>query len=142
MRTALLIVHIASAAAWFGHKLMVPRDIRMSLRSGDVASAMVERMRGMARLGIGSALGTAFSGIGLLWLAGWSASTTLGLGIFAAIAAIVVGASRARPAWEAVERAVEHGDLATGGAFGRRFSAWLHLESVLWMAALAAMVVG
>lgn len=142
MRTALLIVHIASAAAWFGHKLMVPRDIRMSLRSGDVASAMVERMSGMSRLGIGSALGTVFSGIGLLWLADWSASATLGVGILAALAAVFVGAARARPAWNGVQRGVDSGDLVTAAAFGRQFSRWLSLELLLWMVALAAMIVG
>lgn len=114
----------------------------MSLGSGEVASAMVERMRGMAKLGIGSALATVLSGIGLLWVADWSASATLGLGIFFAIGAMVIGAARARPAWDGVQRAVEDGDLATAGAFGRRVSAWLQLESLLWVVALAAMIVG
>lgn len=114
----------------------------MSLVSGDVASAMVERMKGMARLGIGSALGTVFSGIGLLWLADWSASSTLGVGILAAIAGIFVGTSRARPAWNGLQRAVGGGDLVTAAAFGRQFSRWLSLESLLWMVALAAMIMG
>lgn len=142
MRTALLIIHVAAAAAWFGHKLLVPRDIRMSLASPALATAMVSRMTGMARLGISAALVTLLSGAGLLWLDSWSASATLGLGIFAALAAIGVGASRARPAWAGVQRAVDVGDLTTAGAFGRRFSAWLHLESLLWIMALTAMIAG
>lgn len=103
---------------------------------------MVERMRGVARLGIGSALTTLLSGIGLLWVADWSASATLGVGILAAIAAIAVGAARARPAWDGLQRAVDVGDLATAGAFGRQFSRWLNLESLLWIVALAAMIMG
>lgn len=114
----------------------------MSLTSPEVASAMVARLKAVARLGIGSALATVLSGIGLLWSADWSATPTLGVGIFAAIVAVAVGASRARPAWDGVDRAVAAGDLVTAGAFGRQFSRWLHLESLLWIAALAAMIVG
>ena len=142
MHTALLIVHVAAAAAWFGHKLMVPRDIMMSLSTHEMASAMVERMRGTARLGIGSALATVLSGVGLLSLADWSASAMLGLGILAALGAIAVGASWARRSWSGVQRAVSEGDLATAGAFGRQFSRWLYLESLLWIVALGAMISG
>ncbi|HSJ27643.1 MAG TPA: hypothetical protein VLB67_05485 [Acidimicrobiia bacterium] len=143
MRTLLLVVHIVAAAAWFGHKLTVPRQIRTSIDAGpDQAGTMVVQMRGTARLGIGAALLTVATGVALLALAGWTATTVLGLGIMAALAAVAVGAVFARPAWRGLEAAVVDDDLATAGAFGRRFSRLLHVENLLWTAALWAMVAG
>lgn len=93
MHTLLLVVHIASAAVWFGHKLPIPRDIRVSLGAGgEAATVMVQRLTATARLGIGSAVLTVLSGVALLWNAGWSSTTLLGVGILAAIGAIVLGA--------------------------------------------------
>lgn len=143
MRTLLLVIHIGAAAAWFGHKLTIPREIRSSLaHGGAVAEAMVQRLPVTARLGISAALVTVLSGIGLLWNANWTASAAIGLGIMAAIGAIAVGASVARPAWVGLASAVEEGDLGLAAAFGRRFARFLHLENLLWLAALTAMVAG
>jgi hypothetical protein len=142
MRTLLLVVHIAAASAWFGHKLMIPRDIRRSISDQGQASAMVERVGAAAPLGIGAALVTIASGIGLLALNNWTATTLLGLGIMAALGAVVVGASSARRAWAALEDAVRQSDLALAAAFGRRFSRSMAFENLLWLTALAAMVAG
>jgi hypothetical protein len=143
VQTLLLVVHIASAAVWFGHKLPIPRDIRVSLASGgEAAATMVTRLTASARLGIGAAVLTFLTGVGLLWDAGWSSSTLLGLGILAATGAIVLGAVAARPAWEGLAAAVTSGDNELAAAYGRRFSRRLHLENVLWIAALAAMIAG
>ena len=143
MHTLLVVIHIASAAVWFGYKLPIPRDIRVSLGAGgEAATVMVQRLTASARLGIGSALLTVVSGLGLLWNAGWSSSTLLGLGILAAIGAIVLGAAAARPAWEGLSAAVSSADHELAGAFGRRFSRLLHFENALWLAALAAMIAG
>jgi hypothetical protein len=60
----------------------------------------------------------------------------------AAVGAIVVGAMAARPAWTGLAEAVERGDLPGAAAFGRRFARYLHLENLLWLAALTAMVAG
>ena len=141
MRTLLLVVHIAAAGAWFGHKLTIPADIRNSIADGgDVALGMVERMKASARLGISSAAVTVASGVGLLAIAGWQAPVVLGLGIMAALAAIAVGAVVARPAWAGLETAVGAGDLALAAAFGRRFSRAVHAENLLWITALSGMV--
>ncbi len=102
---------------------------------------MCRRLAASARVGIGSAVLTVLSGIGLLWNAGWTSSTLLGVGILAAIGAIVVGVT-AQPAWAGLTAAVSSGDNDLAGAYGRRFSRWLHLENLLWLAALAAMVAG
>jgi hypothetical protein len=103
---------------------------------------MVERLGRLARVGIGAALLTLASGVGLLWIAGWTASAVLGVGIMCALGAIAVGAAFARPAWNGLAAAVADEDLAVAGAYGRRFSRWLTVESVLWIAALWAMVAG
>jgi hypothetical protein len=143
MRTFLLVIHILAASAWFGHKLTIPRDIRTSLEHGPAAAAqMVRRTSATARLGIGSALLTVVSGVALLGQADWRATTLRGLGILAAIGAIVMGATLARPAWAALEQAVERGELAVAAAYGRRFARHLHTENLLWLAALTAMVAG
>ena len=143
VRTFLLVVHIASAAAWFGHKLPIPRDIRVSVvAGGEAATTMVQRLTATAGLGIGSAVLTVLSGLGLLWNAGWSSSTLLGVGILAAIGAIVLGAVAARPAWTGLAAAVSSGERELAGAYGRRFSRYLHFENVLWLVALAAMIGG
>lgn len=143
MHTLLLVVHIASAAVWFGHKLPIPRDIRVSLGAGgEAATVMVQRLTATARLGIGSAVLTVLSGVALLWNAGWSSTTLLGVGILAAIGAIVLGAVAARPAWAGLTSAVSGGDPEVAAAYGRRFSRMLHLENLLWLAALAAMIAG
>lgn len=141
MRTLLLVVHIAAAGAWFGHKLTIPADIRRSIAAGgDVAVGMVERMKVNARLGISSAVVTVASGVGLLAVAGWQAPVVLGLGIMAALAAIAVGGVAARPAWAGLETAVDAGDLTLAAAFGRRFSRTVNVENLLWITALAGMV--
>jgi hypothetical protein len=142
MRTFLLVVHIAAAAAWFGHKLMTPHDIRGSLSDHGQASAMIERVGAAAPLGIASALITVASGVGLLVLNSWTATALLGVGIMAALGAIAVGASSARRAWRSLVGAVGKDDLALAAAFGRRFSRAMALENLLWLAALAAMVAG
>jgi hypothetical protein len=143
MHGLLLVVHIVAASVWFGHKAAVPSDIRRSLAAGvEEARAMVERLGLLARVGISSALLTVVSGVGLLWNAGWTASAVLGVGIMCALGAIAVGAAVARPAWNELVAAVAGGDLALAGAYGRRFSRWLTVESALWIAALWGMVAG
>lgn len=103
---------------------------------------MSQRLTATARLGIGAAVLTVLSGIGLLWNAGWSSTILLGVGILAAIGAVVLGAVAARPAWAGLTTAVGNGDHELAAAYGRRFTRMLHLENLLWMAALAAMVAG
>lgn len=141
MRTLLLVVHIAAAGAWFGHKLTLPRDIRRSIAAGgDAATGMLERMKSSARLAMTSAMVTVASGVGLLAVAGWQAPVVLGLGIMAALAAMAVGRIAARPARDGLETAVGAGDLALAAAFGRRLARSVHVENLLWITALAGMV--
>jgi hypothetical protein len=55
----LTVVHIAIAAAWFGHKLLIPGDIRRSAAAVDAqAEAFLIRLRRAERFGILTGLGT------------------------------------------------------------------------------------
>jgi hypothetical protein len=143
VRTALLVVHVAAAAAWFGHKLLIPGDIARSMAAGPQGAVdMVVRVGRAAPLGIGSAGLTLASGIGLLALGGWSATLLRGIGIMAAILAMVLGATGGRRAWGGLADAVADDDLMTAAAFGRRFGRVVVGENLLWLAALAAMIAG
>ncbi len=143
MRTVVLVVHVAAAAAWFGHKLLLPGDVNRSIAAGrGAAQEMLGRVGRGAPLGIGSALVTVASGLGLLALDGWSATVLVGLGIMAALGALVTGAVAGRRAWKGLVAAVESAELPTAAAFGRRFGRTLVGENVLWLAALAAMIAG
>jgi hypothetical protein len=141
VRTALLVVHIAAAAAWFGHKLLIPGDVARALGAGpQAASEMVVRVGRAAPLGIGSAVVTVLSGVALLAVNGWSSTVLRGIGIMAALGAVAVGAVGGRRAWGGVTASVADDDLATAAAFGRSFGRVLVSENVLWLVALAAMI--
>lgn len=138
------IFHILLASAWFGHKLLIPRDVRMSARHSESGSLLIERMGRAQRLGVGAGVGTLGTGI-------WLVDLTTGFGgaavetyvaLAAVLAMFVVGAAVARPAWNRVRIAIEAGNTpdAVGGATG--FGRALNLESLLWILALIMMVVG
>ncbi len=138
-----MILHITIAAAWFGHKLLLPRDVRNSVRSSESAQLLIARVRRARNLGLVSGLGTLVTGLWLIYLTTGFASapfqTYVALG--AVLAMFVVGASAARPAWKEIEAAVREGDTphAVGASIG--FGRALNLESLLWILALTMMVI-
>lgn len=143
MIAALTIFHIAIAAAWFGHKLLIPGDIRASAgaRAGE-AAPFLARLKRAERLGIGTGLGTLLSGAALWWVVGFD---TVGPGVWVGsslvVAAILIGATMGRPATRQLQRAVETGDRVEATVAGRRVNRALGIESLLWLGALTAMVV-
>lgn len=143
MTKVALILHITLAAAWFGQKLLVPRDVRNSVRNSETASLLVARVRRARNLGLVSGVGTLATGIWLVYLTTGFADapiqTYVALG--AVLAMFVVGAMAARPAWKQIEKAVREGDTphAVGAAVG--FGRALNLESLLWILALTMMVI-
>lgn len=142
MTKVALILHITIAAAWFGHKLLLPRDVRNSVRNSESAQLMIARVKRARNLGVLAGLGTLATGIWLVYLttgfADASIQTYVALG--AVLAMFVVGASVARPAWKKIEDAVREGDTphAVGASIG--FGRALNLESLLWILALTMMV--
>ena len=108
------IIHVAFAAAWFGHKLLVPRDIRASIHSRHEHMGLIQRIVRAERVGIVSGVGTLVSGIGLIVLTTGVAEAPLRiwLGLAAVLAMFVVGAVVARPAWRDVRGGLEANDLS------------------------------
>ncbi|HWB89953.1 MAG TPA: hypothetical protein VG872_12205 [Acidimicrobiia bacterium] len=142
MIPALTILHIAIAAAWFGHKLLIPGDIRRSAGAGqDEALALLRRLRRAERLGRLTGLGTVVSGGLLAWVVGIGkvgVATWVGAGLV--VVAIAIGAVIARPAMKTLVAAAESGDRIAASVAGAQIGRVLGIESLLWLGALTAMV--
>lgn len=142
MILALTVAHIAIAAAWFGHKLLVPGDIRRSAGAGpDDARGLLSRMKRAERFGQLTGLGTLISGGLLVWAVG---AGTVGIGVWVGaglvLVAIALGALVARPASKRLMAAVESGDRVAASIAGAQIGRVLGVESLLWLGALTAMV--
>jgi hypothetical protein len=137
-----LVLHIASAAAWFGHKLLVPADLRRSLSGAAVAEGLLSRVEAAQRLGIGSGLATLTTGLVLIHLSGGFGEMPLRihLGLALVIVMFVLGATLARPAWNRVRAAIPD-NLGEARKSARVLAGVLIVEQVLWLAALGTMVV-
>ena len=143
MILALRILHIAVAAAWFGHKLLIPGDIRQSAGAGPPqAPALLGRLRRAERLGQLTGLGTLLSGGLLAWAVGVE---TVSIGVWAGLGlvltAIVVGATMGRSASKQLRAAIEEGDRVAATIAGRQINQVLGVESLFWMGALVGMLV-
>ncbi len=142
MVVALKVVHVAVAAAWFGHKLLVPSDLRSSLGSQSEAESLVARLRRAEILGIATGLGTPLTGAALVLVIGpLNVQATVYIGLALVIVAIAVGAVVARPASMALTETVGDGDLVAARSAAARLTSVLALESVLWSAALVTVLV-
>ena len=141
--TFVRILHVGVAAAWFGHKLLIPADLRQSMSGGvEQAGALIVRLRRAEQLGVITGLGTLLTGLVLVFMIGpavVSPGIYVGLGLV--LAAIALGATVARPASVRLRKAVMVGDLAAAGSEAQRVSQVLVAESVLWSAALVSMLV-
>lgn len=142
MILAAKIIHVAFAAAWFGHKLLIPRNLRQSIHEREDGAGVIRRMSRSERFGILSGVGTVLSGLALIWLTTGFAETPLPiwLGFAAALAMFVVGATVARPTWKVIRSGLENGDYPRAASRLRTFVGALHLEGLLWVLALTAML--
>lgn len=142
MLTAIRILHIGVAAAWFGHKLLIPADLTHSLGNVDSARSLVTRLNRAEILGIATGLGTLVTGALLVVMIGpgvVGVGVWVGLGLV--VTAIGIGALVARPASNHLREAVETSDLDGARLDGRRLSGVLTVESLLWSVSLIAMLV-
>ncbi len=141
--TALLIAHIATTATWFGHKLLVPGDVRASLNAGvDAARLLLPRLVRAERLGIASGLATVATGVALvLDIGGFSvAPARIHIGLGLVLVMFSMGAAVARPASRHLRAAVDAADLDAAARAARHLLAVLYLEQALWLAILVLMV--
>ena len=142
MIVALKILHVAIAAAWFGHKLLVPQDLRQSLRSQPEAQSLLPRLRRAEILGVASGLGTLLTGGGLVLVIGpRSVGASIYVGLALVVVAIAVGAVVARPTSTALRAAVSKEDLVSARSAAARLTSVLVTESVLWSGALVTMLI-
>lgn len=141
MILTLRILHIAIAAAWFGHKLLIPADIRESVHAGDgVAEALLDRLRRAERFGVLSGLGTLLSGGALMWAVGVeTVRSWIWVGLALVVGAAGIGATVARPASKRLRAAVERGDRVEATVAGRQINRVFGIESMLWLGALVTM---
>jgi hypothetical protein len=142
MELALRVLHVGVTAAWFGHKLLIPRDLTTSLSTAERARDLLPRLARAERLGQMTGAGTLLTGLLLAWVVGFStvaAPVWVGLGLV--LVAIAIGAGIARPVSVRLVDAVSVDDLDGARAAGTRLGRVLGVESVLWAAALAAMLV-
>ena len=139
---ALRVIHVVFAAAWFGHKLLIPADLRTSLAGGEGdARGLLVRLRHAERLGIATGLGTLATGLGLTAVIGWGSvpgATYVALALV--LAAVALGASTARPAGMRLRVAVDEGRLGDARAAARPVQRVLAGESFLWGGALVSML--
>ena len=142
MILALRIAHIAIAAAWFGHKLLVPADIRESVHASRAeAEALIARLRRAERLGVLTGLGTLISGGALMWAVGvHTVSLWIWVGLALVLVAVGIGATVARPASKRLRAAVSREDRVEATLAGRQVSRVLGIESLLWLGALVTML--
>ncbi len=139
MTVFLRVLHIGVAAAWFGHKLLVPGDLRASLDSTQSGDQLIGRLERAERLGQITGVGTLLTGALLWWNVG-SVDTGVMVGAGLVVVAILIGATMARPASIRLKRAILDADMPAARSAGQRIVAVLTVESVLWVGALIAMV--
>lgn len=142
MIAALTILHIAIAAAWFGHKLLIPGDIRASAGvRAEMGEPFLERLRRAERMGIATGLATLLSGAALWWAVGFDAvDPGVWVGAGFVLGAILIGATMGRPASQKLRAAIEAHDRVAATVAGARVNRVLGIESLLWIGALTAMV--
>ena len=142
MIVALKILHVLAAAIWFGHKLLIPGDVRTSIKDLSGSAMFVDRMKRAERLGIASGLVTVLSGLALTYLV-WGltgAPIRINLGLAAALGMFIVGATVARPAWRRIRSGIERGNAPSAASGIGPSTRALALENLLWNFALGTMI--
>ncbi|NNF65504.1 MAG: hypothetical protein HKN07_14775 [Acidimicrobiia bacterium] len=142
MLTLVRVLHVGLAAAWFGHKLLIPADLRRSLGAGvEPAQALIVRLGLAEKLGVITGLGTLLTGVVMVLMIGATVVRSgiyVGLGLV--LGAIAIGATVARPASARLRAAVTVGNLEAAVSEGRTLSQVLAAESLLWAGALVSML--
>ncbi len=134
------LLHVASMAAWLGAALWAPGDVRRALARGKVdADALSEQVGPALRLDIGAGIATIATGLVLFaWTGrprlGLEVGGALGFGLLALVAAGIV------PTWRRIATRLAAGDEGGIAPLSRRFAALAGVGHVLWMLALALMV--
>lgn len=142
MVAALKILHIAFAAAWFGHKLLVGRDVKESVHSMKATDLLIARVGRAERFGQLTGFGTLLTGLGLIYLTTGFAEAPVRIyfGLAAVVVMILIGASMARPAWNTISEGLHTDDPVKAAEGVPQLRRALLLENLLWLVALGTMV--
>lgn len=141
MTESVVILHVVFAAAWFGHKLLIPRDVRVSVRTAESGELLIDRMQRARRLGMLSGLGTLGTGIWLIYLTTgfFDAPVTIYIALGVVVLMFIIGATIARTAWNKIRDAIAANDVPGAAGGVSAFNRALNLESLLWILALTMM---
>jgi len=141
MTETVVILHVVFASAWFGHKLLIPRDVRVSVRTVESGQLLVDRMQRAQRLGIASGLGTLATGVWLTYLTTgfFDASVPTYVAFGVVLLMFVVGATAGRTSWNRIRDAIASNDVPGAAGGVSAFNRALNLESLLWILALTMM---
>jgi hypothetical protein len=136
----LQLLHVLSMATWLAAALWIPGDVKRTVASGGDATALRARARPALVLDLAAGIATLVTGVALLLLHGLPLRRGLEAGAALGILLLALVAAGIRPAWKRIESALAAGDRAAAAAGARRLSALAGVGHLLWLAALALMV--
>jgi hypothetical protein len=139
LQTLFIILHVATAAAWFGMALRLPAHARLALAAGPAAAAIVadDTGRTVRLMGFFLILTLAFSLLAFFLGGGFATyGAEFHTAILLFVLLIVAHYALLRPAWSAVHRAAMGGD---GKAPLGRIAMATGLSHTLWLIILVLM---
>jgi hypothetical protein len=137
----LRFLHFVATAVWLGAALWVPGDVKRTLSLGPPHLAgLSRRVRPALRLGVWAGVATIATGAGLT-MTGGSTRPGIVVGFVIALFLLILGMTILLPAGKrAAALAEAGGDLAEARRLARSLAAFSGVGHLLWLAALAAMV--
>jgi len=137
----LRLLHVLSMAAWLGALLWLTGDVRRSIALGGPHLApAAERGETQVRLYGYAGFATALTGIGLLWRRAWLARPALWMGALFGFGMLALAVFGLLPAWRRTAARLAAGDAAGASATVPRLAAIAGAGHLLWVIALALMV--
>lgn len=141
--TAVVVfLHILAASTWLGAALWTPGDVRRTLAAGRPhADLLSARALPAIWLDVWAGVATFLTGAVLTWLDDYGRPPAwLMVGMLAVLLRLALAALVLLPAWKAVGSAVARGDLAAAARPAKRMGMYSGIGHLLWVVALAAMV--
>jgi hypothetical protein len=137
----LRFLHLVAMAVWLGAALWVPGDVKRTLALGPPHVARLgQRVRPALRLAVWAGVATIATGTGLT-MTGGSRRPGIVVGFVIALFLLILGMTILLPAGKrAAALAESGGDLAEAQRLARSLAAFAGVGHLLWLAALAAMV--
>ncbi len=138
-----LVLHIAFAAIWFGHKFGLPGDARSTARTMDgPQEGLIGRLKRSAGLDVLAAAGTLVTGGVLVYRQGiGEVEWTVLAGAGAAVGMILVSVLVTRAVRRQLRDALAAGQRPEAMAASRRLATAVNVEGLCWLVALVLMVI-